>query len=270
MCDVRHIARVDASVKMGSSRKITKPLMEKRRRARINDCLLQLKSMLLDAMKRDSAQFSKLEKADILEMTVAYLRNMQQQQMATAMVTDLSVGGKYRSGFTECASEVVRYLGSVQGINEDMKYRLENHITKCVHNVSSNCKENPSPQPMVQTQSICVQIPDRLSPVPAPLPETCFSTQLLVPTAFVGMTTQPEGMVYGQPQISSQNSLPQMNVLSESSRVNIRQSVKQEATSMHTSASENILPFPFAKPVQNQQVPVGSPVMKTDKMWRPW
>lgn len=27
--------------------------MEKRRRARINDCLLQLKSMLLDAMKRD-------------------------------------------------------------------------------------------------------------------------------------------------------------------------------------------------------------------------
>ncbi|VDD97281.1 unnamed protein product [Enterobius vermicularis] len=47
-------------------RKLKKPLMEKRRRARMNECLEQLKQLLMNATPH---QRSKFEKADILEMT---------------------------------------------------------------------------------------------------------------------------------------------------------------------------------------------------------
>ena len=53
-----------------SDRRSNKPIMEKRRRARINNCLNELKTLILDATKKDPARHSKLEKADILEKTV--------------------------------------------------------------------------------------------------------------------------------------------------------------------------------------------------------
>uniref|UniRef100_A0A3P8WR05 BHLH domain-containing protein n=1 Tax=Cynoglossus semilaevis TaxID=244447 RepID=A0A3P8WR05_CYNSE len=59
----------------------SKPIMEKRRRARINESLGQLKTLILDALKKDSSRHSKLEKADILEMTVKHLRNLQRHQL---------------------------------------------------------------------------------------------------------------------------------------------------------------------------------------------
>lgn len=63
------------------SRKIRKPLMEKKRRARINDSLEKLKQILLKntvAITHGSRP-TKLEKADILEMTVRYLQILQKR-----------------------------------------------------------------------------------------------------------------------------------------------------------------------------------------------
>lgn len=56
-------------------RKSNKPIMEKKRRARINHCLNQLKSLILEA-DNERSRHSKLEKADILEMTVRYLQTL--------------------------------------------------------------------------------------------------------------------------------------------------------------------------------------------------
>ncbi|XP_023310368.1 transcription factor HES-1-A-like [Anoplophora glabripennis] len=62
-------------------RKVRKPLMEKKRRARINESLEHLKQFLLEfdpetAMRRNGQRSNKLEKADILELTVRYLQNL--------------------------------------------------------------------------------------------------------------------------------------------------------------------------------------------------
>ncbi|XP_029946856.1 transcription factor HES-5-like [Salarias fasciatus] len=58
--------------------KIRKPLVEKLRRERINSSIEQLKSLLgPDFLKQQPD--SKLEKADILEMTVCFLTQLQQQ-----------------------------------------------------------------------------------------------------------------------------------------------------------------------------------------------
>ncbi|XP_059178775.1 protein hairy-like [Physella acuta] len=133
-----------------SARKTNKPLMEKRRRARINDSLSQLKSLVIQSSKKDSSQFNKLEKADILELTVKYLRNLQsqqqQQQQMTPAGSDPSLAGKYQAGFMECAAEVMRYIGQSQGFTEDIKTRVIGHLSSCVQQAtkSSFTKSMPS------------------------------------------------------------------------------------------------------------------------------
>ncbi|CAM5138954.1 unnamed protein product [Eretmochelys imbricata] len=59
-------------------RKLRKPLIERKRRERINNCLEQLKEAVVGAFCLDQ---SKLEKADILEMTVKHLQNIQNNKI---------------------------------------------------------------------------------------------------------------------------------------------------------------------------------------------
>ncbi|XP_078697058.1 transcription factor HES-1-B-like isoform X2 [Branchiostoma floridae x Branchiostoma belcheri] len=126
-------------------RKSSKPIMEKRRRARINDSLNQLKTLILDALKKDSSRHSKLEKADILEMTVKHLRNLQRQHVAAAVSTDPNVLGQYRAGFNECMTEVSSFLGSASTVETEVHQRLLNHLAGCCHNVSPVTSTYTSP-----------------------------------------------------------------------------------------------------------------------------
>ncbi|XP_059416146.1 transcription factor HES-1-like [Carassius carassius] len=118
-------------------RKSSKPIMEKRRRARINESLGQLKTLILDALKKDSSRHSKLEKADILEMTVKHLRNMQRSQMTAALNTDPTVLGKYRAGFSECMNEVTRFLSTCEGVNTEVRTRLLGHLASCMTQINA-------------------------------------------------------------------------------------------------------------------------------------
>uniref|UniRef100_A0A0A1XKT7 Protein deadpan n=1 Tax=Zeugodacus cucurbitae TaxID=28588 RepID=A0A0A1XKT7_ZEUCU len=116
-------------------RKTNKPIMEKRRRARINHCLNELKSLILEAMKKDPARHTKLEKADILEMTVKHLQSVQRQQLNMAIQTDPTVVHKFKTGFIECAEEVNRYINQLDGVDVMVRQRLSNHLNNCASNL---------------------------------------------------------------------------------------------------------------------------------------
>ncbi|KAI6073721.1 Transcription factor HES-5 [Aix galericulata] len=60
--------------------KLRKPVVEKMRRDRINSSIEQLKLLLEKEFQRHQPN-SKLEKADILEMTVSYLKQQNQLQL---------------------------------------------------------------------------------------------------------------------------------------------------------------------------------------------
>lgn len=126
--------------------------MEKKRRARINNCLTQLKSLVLQAMRKDTNQYSKLEKADILEMTVKHLRQLQRQHVSQAISCDPNVATKYKAGFNECANEVIRYLNSVPNVDGEVRKRLVNHLGNVVTSVNSTPEQQPC-------QPLNVQIP---------------------------------------------------------------------------------------------------------------
>uniref|UniRef100_A0A8D0NH13 Transcription factor HES-4 n=1 Tax=Sus scrofa TaxID=9823 RepID=A0A8D0NH13_PIG len=113
-------------------RKSSKPVMEKRRRARINESLAQLKTLILDALRKESSRHSKLEKADILEMTVRHLQSLRRVQVTAALSADPAVLGKYRAGFNECLAEVNRFLVGCEGVPADVRSRLLGHLAACL------------------------------------------------------------------------------------------------------------------------------------------
>uniref|UniRef100_A0A2C9JYE0 BHLH domain-containing protein n=1 Tax=Biomphalaria glabrata TaxID=6526 RepID=A0A2C9JYE0_BIOGL len=140
------------------NRRANKPLVEKKRRARINGCLSQLKSLILGAMQTEGAQVSRLEKADILEMTVKYLQHMQHQQLTS----EPEVVTKFSAGYTECASEVIRYIGAVNCVSPDVRAKLENHL---VERLRGSMVQAPAAQNAVMVSQQNTKGPAQLSTV---------------------------------------------------------------------------------------------------------
>lgn len=122
--------------KASEHRRITKPIMEKKRRARINNSLNELKVLILDALNKDPSRHSKLEKADILEMTVRHLQKLQRQQVAASIANDASILNKYRAGFSECATEVSRYMGNMDSVDQSLRQRILGHLNHCVNSLN--------------------------------------------------------------------------------------------------------------------------------------
>uniref|UniRef100_A0ACB8EDA7 Uncharacterized protein n=2 Tax=Sphaerodactylus townsendi TaxID=933632 RepID=A0ACB8EDA7_9SAUR len=104
-------------------RKSLKPLMEKRRRARINDSLNQLKTLILPLIGKDSSRYSKLEKADILEMTVQFLKELPDP---CASVSASAEG--YCEGYQACVSRLTSLLPKFSLLNPDACNSLLRHL----------------------------------------------------------------------------------------------------------------------------------------------
>nr|XP_020018059.1 transcription factor HES-4 [Castor canadensis] len=182
-------------------RKSSKPVMEKRRRARINESLAQLKTLILDALRKDSSRHSKLEKADILEMTVRHLQNLRRVQVTAVLSADPAVLGKYRAGFNECLAEVNRFLAGCEGVPADVSSRLLGHLAACL------CQLGPSRRmtsltPSAEAPAAEVYMGRPLLPSldgPFPLcPRAAF-----VPPLLPGLTQAPPAVLTARPQDSS-------------------------------------------------------------------
>ncbi|XP_015233241.1 transcription factor HES-2-like [Cyprinodon tularosa] len=116
-------------------RKTMKPLMEKRRRARINDSLNHLKNLILPLTGRDKTRYSKLEKADILEMTVKFLSGI-------PPVNAKSPTESYREGYKACLQRVSALLPKTD-LDQDACQRIEDFVQRSTsaHNAPTclNC-----------------------------------------------------------------------------------------------------------------------------------
>ena len=108
-------------------KKITKPLLERKRRARINKCLDELKDIMTVALQAEGENVSKLEKADILELTVRHLHKLNQVQglVARNPLEDLQ---KFQAGYSSCAQEATTFLLSTPGVDLRVGHRLFGHL----------------------------------------------------------------------------------------------------------------------------------------------
>merc|ERR1711992_269311 len=137
-------------------RKIVKPMLERKRRARINACLDELKDLMVFALQSEGESISKLEKADVLELTVKHLRKLKRQQMlALNPALDMD---RFHAGYTTCATEVSRTLAST-GVDISIGSRLMSHLGHKLNNIEHS-----------RVAPLAIRVPEQRTPKHLRLP----------------------------------------------------------------------------------------------------
>ncbi|CAL8315351.1 unnamed protein product [Lota lota] len=113
------------------ARKKRRGIIEKRRRDRINYSLSELRRLVPTAFEKQGS--AKLEKAEILQMTVDHLK-MLQASGGKGYFDGHALALDFLSlGFRECVSEVSRFLGSMEGLepSDPLRLSLLSHLSSC-------------------------------------------------------------------------------------------------------------------------------------------
>ncbi|KAG5842331.1 hypothetical protein ANANG_G00176500 [Anguilla anguilla] len=155
------------------ARKKRRGIIEKRRRDRINHSLSELRRLVPSAFEKQGS--SKLEKAEILQMTVDHLKLLHAMGGkgyfdARALAVD------YRTlGFRECVGEVVRYLSSLEGLEapDPIGARLVSHLSHCASELDP-LMQSPAalpfaPWPWASFPHLPTPPPANSAPFPGPL-----------------------------------------------------------------------------------------------------
>ncbi|XP_055471343.1 transcription factor HES-2 [Psammomys obesus] len=121
-------------------RKSLKPLLEKRRRARINQSLSQLKGLVLPLLGAETSRSAKLEKADILEMTVRFL---QEQEASVYTASAPGALDSYLEGYRACLERLARVLPACSVPEPAVSARLLEHLRQ--RTAAGSASQQPPP-----------------------------------------------------------------------------------------------------------------------------
>ncbi|KAM9738523.1 LOW QUALITY PROTEIN: hairy/enhancer-of-split related with YRPW motif-like protein [Menidia menidia] len=120
------------------ARKKRRGIIEKRRRDRINHSLSELRRLVPSAFEKQGS--SKLEKAEILQMTVDHLKLLHAMG-GKGYLDARALAVDYRTlGFRECVGEVVRFLSALES-PDPVGARLVSHLSHCASEL------DPPPRP---------------------------------------------------------------------------------------------------------------------------
>ncbi|XP_038624051.1 hairy/enhancer-of-split related with YRPW motif protein 2 [Tachyglossus aculeatus] len=134
------------------ARKKRRGIIEKRRRDRINNSLSELRRLVPTAFEKQGS--AKLEKAEILQMTVDHLKMLQATGGKGYLDAHALAMDFMSIGFRECLTEVARYLSSVEGLDgaDPLRMRLVSHLSTCASQreaaaMTSPLGPHPAPHP---------------------------------------------------------------------------------------------------------------------------
>ncbi|XP_038820640.1 hairy-related 1 [Salvelinus namaycush] len=113
-------------------KRVLKPVIEKKRRDRINQGLDELRTILLSKTSDMRLKNPKLEKAEILELTVDYIRRKSNGNDSKDPIHEQTPplpNPVYSAGFTECISRLGNYIDSVDpSQRESFVQGLRDHL----------------------------------------------------------------------------------------------------------------------------------------------
>ncbi len=146
-------------------RKVMKPLLERKRRARINKCLDELKDLMVSALQTEGESITKLEKADVLELTVRHLRKLKKHN-ALGLTPQATYAGRFKAGYTHCAQEVSRFMTAAPvSVDVQVSTRLLSHLNGCIQAL-----DEAPPSTIASTTSTPISSPT-LAPKASATPE---------------------------------------------------------------------------------------------------
>ena len=213
----------------GGTRKRRRGVIEKRRRDRINHSLNELKRLVPTALEKSGS--AKLEKAEILQMTVDHLKMLHSKGIGHGYDYDPHrFAMDYHSiGFRECATEVSRYLMAAEGMDlqDPLRVRLMSHLQ-----MVTTSRQSYSAPPVQQNSQM---MPSATSWSTAATATTGYASSPIVPPTGCG----------------SGNYTPPSSSLDISSSSSGASTTSPEMTSLDQSSS-------YFRPIQNQyQCPYG-------------
>uniref|UniRef100_A0A4W5NWI7 Transcription cofactor HES-6 n=1 Tax=Hucho hucho TaxID=62062 RepID=A0A4W5NWI7_9TELE len=106
-------------------RKARKPLVEKKRRARINESLQELRTLLADTD-------SKVENAEVLEMTVKKVEHILKDRPQETDIMNREASERFAAGYIQCMHEVHMFVSNCPGIDATVAAELLNHLLECM------------------------------------------------------------------------------------------------------------------------------------------
>ncbi|XP_076054326.1 uncharacterized protein LOC143033012 [Oratosquilla oratoria] len=208
-------------------KRVMKPLLERKRRARINRCLDELRDLLVAALQAEGETVTRLEKADILEMTVRHVRRLNQRRRLLPQQ-----GGrdprqdtiKFQQGFVAAAQQVHSFLLTTSTLEPTVSSRLLTHLNTCASamtgvpvsspaSVVGSAPVAPAPRPSVPQPAIAKPTPiaaasavrsPRHSPQhqqqQPPLVMPSRSSPPLSPPALIDLSLKPPPLVAPMPR----------------------------------------------------------------------
>ncbi|XP_029477128.1 transcription cofactor HES-6-like [Oncorhynchus nerka] len=108
-------------------RKTRKPLVEKKRRARINESLQELRVLLADTDLQ-----LKMENAEVLEMTVKRVESIIQSRAQEVDTVNREARERFAAGYIQCMHEVHTFVSNCPGIDVTIAAELLNHLLECM------------------------------------------------------------------------------------------------------------------------------------------
>uniref|UniRef100_A0A3Q2ZFS0 Transcription cofactor HES-6 n=1 Tax=Kryptolebias marmoratus TaxID=37003 RepID=A0A3Q2ZFS0_KRYMA len=102
---------------------IRKPLVEKKRRARINESLQELRTLLAD-----TDFHLKMENAEVLEMTVKKVEDILKNRTQETEILNREASERFAAGYIQCMHEVHMFVSSCPGIDAAVAAELLNHL----------------------------------------------------------------------------------------------------------------------------------------------
>ncbi|XP_035264532.1 hairy-related 8a isoform X2 [Anguilla rostrata] len=236
-------------------RKLRKPLIEKRRRERINCSLEQLKGIMVDAYNLDQ---SKLEKADVLEITVQHMEGLQRGQGPAGPGCSLGLEShqRYSRGYIQCMHEVHNLLLNCPSMDKTLGARLLNHLLKSLPHISAKTvsTSNTSNNDIIGSMGNCSPLPASATHCPLSLPLAAFQPNPLNPQ------TSPSPPPPPSPSPASPQLSPRSHEATEGSGGG-REVMPPSTPNSHSP----ILHSGLLLPVLPLLIPGGDP-----SMWRPW
>lgn len=145
-------------------RKVMKPMLERKRRARINRCLDELKDLMVTALQAEGENVAKLEKADILELTVRHLHTLRAARRLT-LTPENSYADRFREGFTQCAQEVSSFLSTpvAAAVHPAAGAQLMRHLGGCLRRLEGPATNSMTSNNVVTTSANSVN--NKVQPV---------------------------------------------------------------------------------------------------------
>ncbi|XP_020287411.1 enhancer of split mbeta protein-like [Pseudomyrmex gracilis] len=262
-------------------KKITKPLLERKRRARINRCLDELKDLMVDALETEGENISKLEKADILELTVRHLQKLQASRPSGLSVTitngdEISAESRWQSGFGHCAAEACRFLSSLPGEAAD---RLARHLAAGLQKTSLHANSSPKANLLSPTLANL----DHIANVVAPCGTSTEIDSAILPasTSPIRSTPHTDKTVDDAAASTTVSSTPRcrssVSLVNANEKLTVNCSAKprslrdrQESTTKMVTTTRNKTNDPQDINADDDEEIDVERVDERDPMWRPW